>query len=43
MYFAEDIVRGHGVMDSGFYQFVEGYREGLRKAFSWKGGEISRV
>jgi hypothetical protein len=43
MYFVEDIVRGHGVMDSGFYIFVEDYSEGLVKACSWIGGEISKV
>ena len=43
MYFAEDIVRGYGVMDSGFYMFVEEYSEGVVVACSWIGGEISKV
>jgi hypothetical protein len=43
MYFAEDIVRGYGLMDSGFYIFVEEYSEGLVQACSWIGGQFSMV
>ena len=36
-------MRGHGLVDSGFYEFVEENSGGLGKACSWIGGEISKV